>query len=456
MPDPELAVPCRYGRLLTIASDAFASESVRRYGEWAQQELDLMGALVAPGDWIVDAGAYIGTHTLAFSRFVGPSGHVVSFEPRREAFRLLQANVEAVNRLDNVRIFNRALGTEDGSLELRPLATDAERANPGGQSAIGIHDPSSSYTVDIVTLDGLDLDRLDLVKLDVEGAEPSIIAGARATIERHRPIVFVELNTIGLGVEVLAAMRAHAGYEVYGSISAAFNPENFRRSADNIFADAAETALLFVPTSKRPRVEALLDTFRLAPIDGIDDLALVLLHKPQYPHEALRDTRAGQRLGIDYPSPRAWRLEEAIRESSVAHASTLSALERTHAAEIATRDQAHAAELAKRDQAHAEALEALRREADTRLAATIATLEKAHAEGTDALMRQHASRVVELTNCHVAELNEISSRAADRITTLEGSIQALHRSHSWRLTMPLRCATTMLRRALGRSSPTPP
>jgi hypothetical protein len=34
----------------------------------------------------------------------------------------------------------------------------------------------------------------DLVKLDVEGAEASVLEGARLTLERHRPVVFVALH----------------------------------------------------------------------------------------------------------------------------------------------------------------------------------------------------------------------------------------------------------------------
>jgi len=432
------AVRCRYGRLLTIRSDKFASESVRRYGEWAQQELDLVGRLVAPGDWVVDGGAYIGTHTLAFSRFVGPSGQVVSFEPRLEVFRLLQANVEEVNRLDNVRLLECALGEHPGSLELSPLASDAELANPGGQSVTDRHGAASAYAVAVVTLDALDLERLDFLKLDVEGAEASVIAGARQTIARHHPFVFVELNAIDPGAEVLAAMRAHDGYRAFGSISAAFNSANYNGSTENIFADAMETALLFVPEAKLDRVKALTASFRLTPVDSIDEIALVLLHKPQYPAEILRNTAAGQHLGLDYPSPLAQRL---------------------------IWEQAEAAE------AHANEIEAVRRTADEHLAAATAASEKSLLEQIDSLTRAHAKRVVMLTTGHAEKLRAISRAAAEEIADAARKVEAaheclawherqlaeLHASRSWRLTAPLRRVATMLRRALGRrAAPHPP
>jgi len=400
------AVPCRYGRLLTISSDRFASESVRRYGEWAQQELDLISSLVAPGDWIVDGGAYIGTHTLAFSHFVGPSGQVVSLEPRREVFRLLRENVEEINRLENVRLLSCALGDHQRSLELSPLTSDKEHANPGGQSVTDIDAAVSTYPVRVVTLDALDLKQLDFLKLDVEGAEASVLVGARQTIARHHPFVFVELNAIGLGAEVLAVMQTHDGYRAFGSISAAFNPHNYNGSTENIFADAVETGLLFVPKAKLDSIEALIASFRLAPVDSIDELALVLLHKPQYPSEILHSTAAGQRLGLEYPSPLAHRL---------------------------MREQAEAAE------AHSNERAAMQTAADALLMA----LTTAHAEKLRAMSSAAGSEI--------ADAARRVEAAHKRLAQHERSLVALYASHSWRLTAPLRRVATILRQAWARS-----
>jgi len=52
--------------------------------------------------------------------------------------------------------------------------------------------------VRVTTLDKLaethGLSRLDCIKIDVEGAEPMVLAGGRATLERFRPIVIFEIN----------------------------------------------------------------------------------------------------------------------------------------------------------------------------------------------------------------------------------------------------------------------
>ena len=42
------------------------------------------------------------------------------------------------------------------------------------------------------------LDRLDLIKIDVEGFEMDVLEGARDTLERLRPNVFLEFNSFTL------------------------------------------------------------------------------------------------------------------------------------------------------------------------------------------------------------------------------------------------------------------
>ena len=94
----------RRGRFYVNLFDEFIGKSLRRYGEWAESELELLERYIKPGDVIVDIGANIGTHTVAFAQLVGPRGLVIAFEPQARIFQLLCANVVA-NDLGNVQTF---------------------------------------------------------------------------------------------------------------------------------------------------------------------------------------------------------------------------------------------------------------------------------------------------------------------------------------------------------------
>jgi hypothetical protein len=46
--------------------------------------------------------------------------------------------------------------------------------------------------VDIVPVDSFEFDRVDFVKMDIEGMEVEALKGARQTIEKYRPWMFIE------------------------------------------------------------------------------------------------------------------------------------------------------------------------------------------------------------------------------------------------------------------------
>jgi chemotaxis response regulator CheB len=59
--------------------------------------------------------------------------------------------------------------------------------------------------------------RPDVLKIDVEGAEVSVLTGARDILSRARPVVFLSVHPrhmveLGTGVHELQALIAEAGY----------------------------------------------------------------------------------------------------------------------------------------------------------------------------------------------------------------------------------------------------
>lgn len=113
-----------------------ASRSLAIYGEWAENEIGLVKTFIAVGETVVDVGAYIGTHTLAFSRFVGPEGAVLSLEAQTETFELLKRNV-AANRISNVQPENAVVSDHIGELTIPVI--DISREDSFGSASLRGH-----------------------------------------------------------------------------------------------------------------------------------------------------------------------------------------------------------------------------------------------------------------------------------------------------------------------------
>lgn len=101
----------RHGPMLYVRHDLYIGRSLELYGEYAQLEIDVLQRCLRPGDRVIDAGANIGVHALAFARAVGPAGRVIAFEPQPPIFQVMCANM-AMNGLQNVLALPCAVGQE--------------------------------------------------------------------------------------------------------------------------------------------------------------------------------------------------------------------------------------------------------------------------------------------------------------------------------------------------------
>lgn len=308
-------VKTRYGEMECLAGDSIVSKALALYGEWAQLELDVLQKLVQPGAVVLDVGAFLGTHTLAFARMVGEQGKVISFEPREAIRRLLSANVNR-NGLRHVAVESCALGAGKAAVSI-PALDIAGVQNFGGlaiEEAAG-DQGAQVERIAVRPLDDFALGRVDFIKIDAEGMEADVLAGARRTLAEHRPVVFAECNDLRNGGNTLNAFL-EAGYAVYGVLSEAFNPDNYNHVAENIFFGGSEASLLAVPQERLTSLAVRLDLSAFPGIDSLDALALLLLHKPQYPDEVLATTSAAAVLGVEFPSPLARRIEAVIEAQS--------------------------------------------------------------------------------------------------------------------------------------------
>ena len=192
-------------------------------GSFEPNEFAFLDQVLHPGMTFVDVGANDGYYTLFAAQRVGSAGRVVAVEPSSRERVNLKRNI-ARNRLDNVTVVPAALGSACGVADLR-LAQGAH----SGHNTLGkfAHDGVKAerfQRVDLETLDkvahDLGLARVDMVKIDVEGAEASVIHGARHVLTTMRPIILLEINDGALraqgtsGDALLSTLRSDFNYDI--------------------------------------------------------------------------------------------------------------------------------------------------------------------------------------------------------------------------------------------------
>ncbi len=156
---------------------------LKRGQPWEPHIDELLRKHIKPGTTVIDAGAHIGTHALAMSRFVGPDGLVYSFEPQKKLYRELVYNLR-LNKVANVVAVRLALGLSPSIIEMSP----ALHANEGG-TGIG----SGGDRAELRALDQIPFTNVSVMKIDVEGFEDNVLEGARLTIARWRPVIVIEI-----------------------------------------------------------------------------------------------------------------------------------------------------------------------------------------------------------------------------------------------------------------------
>ena len=229
---------CRYGPMAYLATDQYIGQSLDRYGEFSEGEVELLRQIIRPGWTVVEIGANMGAHTVFLAKATGSLGRVLAFEPQRVIFQILCANL-ALNGLSHVETFHAAAGQQPGTITVPRLDYTA-RQNSGGVS-LGSH--AAGEAVQQMTIDGLNLPACHLLKIDVEGMEGEVLAGAEQTIRRWRPVLYVENDRPEKSAALIRQVLG-LGYRLYWHLPRLFNPHNYFGVTENIFGTIVSVNML--------------------------------------------------------------------------------------------------------------------------------------------------------------------------------------------------------------------
>jgi FkbM family methyltransferase len=258
-------VNTRQGPMLVNRNDRYVGQSLIAYGEFSEGEAQMFRQLAGSGDVVVEAGSNIGAHTLLLSRLVGAGGVIYAFEPQRIVFQTLCGNL-ALNQCVNVVARQQGLGSGAGQMVL-PGVDPRQVNNFGGLSLLA---QGPGEKVDIASIDSLGLQACRLIKADVEGMEADVLLGAKETLARCRPLLYLE-NDRAEKSPALIGLILDLGYRLWWHVTPLYNPDNFLKNPSNQFGGTVSINLLCQPAEAARPVDAMreikspADTWNAAP-----------------------------------------------------------------------------------------------------------------------------------------------------------------------------------------------
>jgi FkbM family methyltransferase len=213
-------------------------------------ELLALKDLLPVGGTFIDCGASIGIYTVVASSIVGADGVVVAFEPARDTFVQLRDNIR-LNRMSNVRLIEGAVADTSGH---RALFHNADAPNLFSLGADGA--PDSEY-VEVFALDTCeavgDLERVDVIKLDIEGAEELALRGGRKLLEKHLPLLMLEIR---LGMPERLSLSPYGAWEFLDGLGYRFARVHLNGTLSPADSRGGTNYVAVPPTSPSPQRRA--------------------------------------------------------------------------------------------------------------------------------------------------------------------------------------------------------
>lgn len=245
-----------------ISVDDTIGKSLELYGEWANSEISFMLKFINEGDAVLDIGCNIGVHSMEFSDSVGSNGTIYSFDPQPEVIVCAISTGKLQGR-KNI-IFN-AFGLSNKFKFATLSSSPISELNFGARyiNSSNVNASSTTNGIVVAPLDALNLEKISLIKADIEGHEIPFLKGARKSIKKSKPLLFLEANDERSKSQIRSWAKLHF-YTCLELEFRAFNKNNFKMSKENIFGEAHECMIMMIPLKQsatiRSRVEAIINS----------------------------------------------------------------------------------------------------------------------------------------------------------------------------------------------------
>jgi len=149
----------------------------KREGVWEVNTTKLIKDKIKKGMVCLDIGASIGIFTLQFSRLVGETGKVYSFEPTEMNFNYMCDNIVLNGFEDRTMPFKMAAWNKKELVRM-PKCSD----KPVWVNGVGVGE---------FLLDNFGVKKVDFIKVDVDGPEPDVLEGLIPVFENNPQVEMI-------------------------------------------------------------------------------------------------------------------------------------------------------------------------------------------------------------------------------------------------------------------------
>jgi len=154
--------------------------------------------LINKGDTVIDIGSNLGYYSILFARWVGKKGKVYSVEPVSIYNKIFE---EQARKYQNITLFPYALGSEEKDVELVSVVSSGylrtglsyiyTDKNEDSTKTYGFRVPAQ---MKIASKLFEDIEKINYIKIDIEGDEFVVLSDMKELIQKHKPIIQVEMN----------------------------------------------------------------------------------------------------------------------------------------------------------------------------------------------------------------------------------------------------------------------
>lgn len=166
-----------------LKDDIYIANAIRSGKGWETWLPPIVQHFYKPGTDVLDCGAHVGCHSVAFSKFAT----VHAFEP-------VFHEVLAMNTKDRpVTVHPYGLSDEERTTEIYFQKVENGTATNYGGTSLEFKSDSST-TCNLKVFDQLAYNGTpSVVKMDVEGHELRALKGMTKTLMRHKPAIIIEI-----------------------------------------------------------------------------------------------------------------------------------------------------------------------------------------------------------------------------------------------------------------------